>query len=103
MIYQLLKDARTHVDPFMNTRVQDKALEWPTDGQSLYSREGVAHMDVGYMPHAETRAPNPDFQDSLRGRKRQWEHEPQLQSKFQIHNLRSNFLYSTFIRQWISL
>ena len=78
----------------MNARVQDKPLEWPTDSQSLYSREGVAHMDVGYMPHGDTRAPNPDSQDSLRGRKRQWEHEPQLHSEFQIHNLRSNFLYA---------
>jgi len=31
----------------MHARVQQKALEWPTDGQGLYNNEPVQHMDVG--------------------------------------------------------
>lgn len=55
-----IEEPRNPVDPFMNTRV-DKPMEWPSDTQSLYNSEPVPHLD-----------------DSMRGRKRQWEHEPQL-------------------------
>jgi len=36
-----------NVDAFMNARVQQqKPMEWPSDGQALYSSEPVPHMDV---------------------------------------------------------
>lgn len=41
-----IQEVRNPVDPFMNARVPQKAMEWPTDGQSLYNNETVAHMEV---------------------------------------------------------
>lgn len=59
-----MEDVRNPVDPFMNTRVPQKGLEWPTDGQNLYSNEPVQHID----------------DQSARPRKhsRTWEHGGQL-------------------------
>ncbi|KAH9474816.1 hypothetical protein JR316_0013282 [Psilocybe cubensis] len=62
--YQMeYQEVRNPVDPFMNARVPQKAMEWPIDGQGMYSNESVAHME-----------------DQVRSRKhsRTWEHAPQM-------------------------
>jgi hypothetical protein len=41
------QEVRNPVDHFLNARMQQKALEWPADGQSLYNNDPVQHMDVG--------------------------------------------------------
>lgn len=40
------QEVRNPVDPFMNARVAQKTMEWPTDGQNLYNGEPVGHMEV---------------------------------------------------------
>lgn len=40
------QEVRNPVDPFLNARVPQKAMEWPTDGQNLYNNDSVGHMDV---------------------------------------------------------
>ncbi|PPQ92494.1 hypothetical protein CVT25_010327 [Psilocybe cyanescens] len=57
------QEVRNPVDPFMNARVPQKAMEWPIDGQGMYNNDSVAHME-----------------DQTRSRKhsRTWEHGPQL-------------------------
>ncbi|KAF8958960.1 hypothetical protein BDZ97DRAFT_1840048 [Flammula alnicola] len=55
---------RNPVDPFMNARVPQKPMEWPTDGQNLYNNEPVAHME--------------DQSGRTRKHSRTWDHGPQL-------------------------
>ncbi|KAJ3504613.1 hypothetical protein NLJ89_g7848 [Agrocybe chaxingu] len=59
-----MEEVRNPVDPFMNARVQQKPMEWPTDGQALYNNEPIPHME----------------DQSVRSRKhsRTWEHTPQM-------------------------
>ncbi|KAF9557818.1 hypothetical protein CPC08DRAFT_639827 [Agrocybe pediades] len=61
-----IEEVRNPVDPFMNARVAQKAMEWPTDGQHLYNNEPVGHME-----------------DQSRARKhsRSWEHAPQMHGR----------------------
>ncbi|KAF9476089.1 hypothetical protein BDN70DRAFT_882857 [Pholiota conissans] len=59
-----MEEVRNPVDPFMNARVQQKPMEWPTDGQGLYNSEGVPHMEDG--------------SGRTRKHSRTWEHGAQL-------------------------
>ncbi|KAF8802381.1 hypothetical protein BYT27DRAFT_7215463 [Phlegmacium glaucopus] len=63
-----MEDVRTPVDPFMNTRVGQKSIEWPTDGQTMYTNEQVAHLE--------------DQTGRPRKHSRTWEHAPQLHGRF---------------------
>ncbi|PPR03817.1 hypothetical protein CVT26_000993 [Gymnopilus dilepis] len=58
-----IEEARNTVDPFMNARVQQKAMEWPADGQNLYNNTAVGHIED---------------QSRTRKHSRTWEHGPQL-------------------------
>jgi hypothetical protein len=80
-----IQEVRNPVDPFMNARVPQKAMEWPTDGQSLYSNETVAHMEVRIDLFREDGAfiqNNATFVQDGSGRTRKhsrtWEHPSQL-------------------------
>jgi len=62
-----MEEVRNPVDPFMNARVGQKPIEWPTDGQNMYGNE---HSQ---LPQIEDPTGRP------RKHSRTWEHAQQLQ------------------------
>lgn len=67
----------------MNARLQEKPLDWASDGQGIYGPD-VSQLDVSSLPFTQATSSDNRLQDSLRGRKRQWD-EPQLHSEIILY------------------